>query len=563
MTDPLQTDDEKSGGRYLLVLLGVSCVAFLLGIYRLADKSLWGDEFNVIWFMTGERDLALSSGNGLVYLPVLKAMSWLGGTDFLYRFPAVLAGVVCIPLLFGVARAMALDRLTALAATLFLAVSPMFVAHMQQVQVYTLFCAVSLLALLLYLQGRNRQGPGGSAWPACAVVLALGFHVHHFTVFVALNIILIHLSYLVRSGLWRSWPRLISWRNVMLTSATAVICGAILWPLMVDWVVPLATDVLAKILGNTPETEYFRNPPKFKIDLPLFTRLAQQILIWKTPYPWIAVLLAGLCIIGCVAMAIRDTGQLIVVGIWTLAPPLPAAVFSYYSNIDFGSRRLIFLLPIMLVCGGAGAMWVVGRLSRLTGQQHQQKVSVIYAAAVVTTVVATIALSGLRHYYVVLEYPDHKRMAMLLENRDQPGDLVVAWRPERYRYYYRGKTAIVDISTAKLETLETASDDGHRIWYLRPGNVDQWDLYKPIAEWFDGKGGFVFSMGGGLKVSYISAAAGGSRERLEEIANVLEGGVALKPGRYYLRLKLAEVYRELGRTTDYRKQQSIGRALRR
>lgn len=540
----------------------VACTltALILGLYRLGDKSLWGDEMNVIWFMTGERDVALSSGNGLIYLPVLQLMWWLGGTDSLFRLPAVAFGVACVPLTYGVARAMSFDRRSASLAALLAAVAPMLVAHMQQVHVYTLFCATSLLALLFYLWGRT--GRHLLWWPAAAVVIAVGLHVHLFTVFVALNLVIIHLVLELRRGQSVLPLRIPTRRTATIVSVTILVCGAIVLPLLTNWIIPLGWDVVAKVFGATPDADYFKNPPQFHIDGALFARLVHQLVIWKTPYTWLVVAYGALVVLGLVAMFGRTRKAAVIAAVWLLVPPIPAAVFSFYSNIDFGSRRLIFMYPMLAICAARGvtaiAFWVSHRFPPRARFVAEEAMTWLSAAVMTVVIVQT----GLRYYYSVSEYPDVKRSAILLEDRARTSDIIVAWRPERYRYYYRGSVGILDVASVEIERLQSLAAEGRRIWYLRNGNIDRWELYEPVASWVEGCSGWTCSMGGGLRLTFVPATGQDQQESLKDIAEVLEGAVAIKNDRYYLHLELAEVYRQLDQIDDSREQRRIGRELR-
>lgn len=542
------------------VVVACMLTALILGLYRLGDKSLWGDEMNVIWFMTGERDVALSSGNGLIYLPVLQLMWWLGGTDSLFRLPAVAFGVACVPLTYGVARAMSLDRRSASLAALLAAVAPMLVAHMQQVHVYTLFCVTSLLALLFYLWGRT--GWRLLWWPGAAVVIAVGLHVHLFTVFVALDLVIIHLFLGLRRG-QSVWPsRMPARLTTTIVLVTILVCGAIVLPLLVDWIIPLGWDVVAKAFGATPDADYFRSPPQFLIDGALFARLVHQLVIWKTPYTWLVVAYGALVVLGLVAMFGSTRKAAVIAAVWLLVPPIPAAVFSFYSNIDFGSRRLIFMYPMLAICAARGVtaitFWVSRRFPPRARFVAEEAMTWLSAAVVTVVIVQT----SLRYYYYVSEYPDVKRSAILLEDQARASDIIVAWRPERYRYYYRGAVGILDVASVEIERLQSLAADGRRIWYLRNGNIDRWELYEPVASWVEVGSGWTCSMGGGLRLTFVPAAGQDQQERLKEIAEVLEGAVKIKNDRYYLHLELAEVYRQLGQTDDFREQRRIGRALR-
>ena len=168
-------------------------------------------------------------------------------------------------------------------------------------------------------------------------------------IFVAVNLAMIHAAYLTRNEGWRSVAAIWDRRNRWLTLGTTLVCLIILWPLLVTWILPLGSDLMTKALGGTANSEYFSQSPQFNLGIDLLIRLAHQLVVWKTPYRWVVILFSVLCLTGMYLMARHDRDQLTVVLVWVLLPLLPIAVFSYLSNIDFGTRRVIFTLPILMI----------------------------------------------------------------------------------------------------------------------------------------------------------------------------------------------------------------------
>jgi len=529
--------------REVLFLVATCLMSLFLGLYKLGDKSLWGDELNNIWFMTGERELWMSSGNGLGFLPILRLMGLLGGTDSLYRLPAVVAGVICLPLLYFVAKELDVDRLTASIAVICLTVS------------------LSLLVLLLFLYGWNHHSR--LAWSACAVMAAVGFNFHLYMVFVILNIIVIHMIFLVRSGNWRSLHTVFERSSRWWLASTVLICGIVLWPLFADWVMPLGLDLVRKLSGGTPEVVRFSRSPKFTFEWALFERLVHQMFVWKQPFEGTVRVTSALCFIGAIVMAIRTWKGRVVIFVWVLLPILPIALFAYSSNLDFGTRRFLFVLPLLMICVAYGLRWLSGlpgvMLRRTRARGLEPAMTVVLAAAYVVS----LAWPTVRYFYDRKEYSDYKRAAILLERCGRPGDVVFTYRPERFLYYYRGEIGISTIGRSMLDELEEAVNWGQRIWYFRGARVNRWDDYRPVGRWFEKQGAFLFTLGGELKVSVIPSAEAGSVAHHEEEARVIETAVEIHPDRPYLRYRLAEAYERLGRSQESRQQLEIAATLSR
>lgn len=87
-----------------VLIFSITVVAAVLLLSDLGGKCLWGDEMNMVWFATGVRDLQLTSGNAIGYLPLLRLIASVAPTDFALRLPAALFGIATVPLSTLLAR---------------------------------------------------------------------------------------------------------------------------------------------------------------------------------------------------------------------------------------------------------------------------------------------------------------------------------------------------------------------------------------------------------------------------------------------------------------------------
>ena len=140
-----------------LLLLALVVAAFGLRVYRLDYQSLRGDESFSIQFSAHELDWLFPNianvelNPPLYYLLLHYWMASLGQSEFVTRFLSLVFGVVSVPLIYHLGRAMGNPRVGAL-ATFLLAINPFQVWHAQDVRNYTLWPALSMASLgLLHL----------------------------------------------------------------------------------------------------------------------------------------------------------------------------------------------------------------------------------------------------------------------------------------------------------------------------------------------------------------------------------------------------------------------------
>lgn len=201
---------------WLLLGLALICVlAFGLRLYDLEGQSLWSDEGlslyrarlplgDVLANTITVDGVRTNDTNPPFYFLLLHGWYLLFGQNvFLLRYLGVLAGMLSIPLLYGLGRVLFSWRAAVLAA-LFLALSPFHVWQTQVLRNYALLITINLLSV--YGASRiilaRRQGAGYRRWLALwlgAGVLAI--YTHYFGFFV----LAFTLAGLVVSLLWQ-WP---------------------------------------------------------------------------------------------------------------------------------------------------------------------------------------------------------------------------------------------------------------------------------------------------------------------------------------------------------------------
>jgi len=173
--------------RLVLILLGLTLLAFALRVYRLHSQSLWYDEgFSV--HLAGQGLTAITTGelNPPLYHYLLHF--WLplaGRSEFAVRFLSVVFGALLVPLVARLGCHL-FDAPTGFLAALFTAVAPFHLHYSQEARMYAL--VTFLVVLSSYLLLRALQNPG-SRWLwlgyGLASLAALYTHYYAFLVLAA------------------------------------------------------------------------------------------------------------------------------------------------------------------------------------------------------------------------------------------------------------------------------------------------------------------------------------------------------------------------------------------
>ena len=169
-------------------LIGIVLMGFALRLNQLGAQSLWNDEaFG--WLLA---TLPLDEGlewmlTDFVHPPLhywlLHLVTQLGQSEFLLRLPSALLGLVSIPLIYQLGRAMPGEtdraRAVGLLAAALLAINPFHLWFSREARSYQLVFLLALLMLYLFhylLKHRNY-------WLPFVVVSALAYVTHYFAVF--------------------------------------------------------------------------------------------------------------------------------------------------------------------------------------------------------------------------------------------------------------------------------------------------------------------------------------------------------------------------------------------
>ena len=221
---------------YVLLLL-VLLLGAGLRIYDLGKASLWYDEAYVTeasqpsFLMANYFDPSFNADPPLF---LLLGRAWCGSvarafgfdrlteaSDFAIRLLPCVAGIVAMALVFVVCRAITQNVGASIAAAYLYAISPYQVFYGQELRNYTVYTAMSLLALWCLV--RALEGNRLRHWAGLTALLTLLMYTHYFSVW---TIAVFNLYFVLT--IKEHWPRLRAW---FLCQVTVLICiiPALLW----------------------------------------------------------------------------------------------------------------------------------------------------------------------------------------------------------------------------------------------------------------------------------------------------------------------------------------------
>lgn len=485
--------------RYGLILL-VALLAFGLRMYRLDFFSLRGDESFTVLFVQKplaqmwHETLTVEPNPPLLYFLLRGWIQVAGAGEFATRFFSAWFGVLCVPLVYRVARLIfgwesrrqagpegggirGLNAKTlAVVAAFLIAMNPYQIWHSQDVRNYTMWPMFSLTALLFFWNWyggarAERTGSGGTssgAWWlagfAAAELAALYTHYYEAFILLALNVF-------VFVALGRDFKRWLSWLGTQAVLAILYLPYPLIWSNRVSaygegsgrqgvalWDVARETFG-AFVVGDT---------------------LDANLRAWL----WIPFALAAGA--GLISIWTRDWKRGLFFVLYAGVPTLAVFGLNTFRPL-YLERYLNGIAPVyyMLVAVGLVGVWQVFRSSRLAFGA---------ARAVSLGAVMVVALLVLANYWTNPAYakaPDWRGLAAVIDANAQRGDLIVQNFPETSLVYYdRSKLPLVVYPKTYLPDAETESAlhamnaNYTRAWFI-PAAPDYWDPDEFVEGWLN------------------------------------------------------------------------------
>jgi mannosyltransferase len=449
------------------VLLVIVLLAFTVRVYHLDFQSLWRDEMDATRFAHDSLTTLLTNftrpgWNGPLYYLLLRP--WLavaGDSEFALRFLSLLWGVLAVPLTYAVGRRL-LAPLSAILASLFVALSPYLVWYSQEGKMYALVLTLTLLSIYLYIQALER----GGFWPwlGHVIVTSLCLYVH---VLAALIVPLEALFFVV----W--WPRYRArWRGWLAAMATLTL------PYL-----PLALWEISALFSD------FTTGHKF-VPLPqMLTTLLQAFAqgLWPV-YNWLAIVVFVFLLLAGTSLSGEGGDQrvwrtVVALLLWLFVPIVGVYLISLEMPI-FLDRYLIWIAPAFYLLTARG-MIETGRRSRLL-------------AAVTVVTIMILNSRGLRWQARTPIKSDFRAAAAYVSQHRTPDELIIfhiSYVRPTFEYYYGDSSPYADGIPTDANTTEAwlnaameAQTRGYDAVWLCYSEAPMWDEREMVKAWLERNG---------------------------------------------------------------------------
>ena len=453
--------------RSIWIVVALTLLALAVRVYRLDFFALRGDESFTVQFSSLPSDelfegIRTVEPNPPLYYYALRGwMAAAGQGEYATRFFSVFFGVLAVPLIFALGRAMG-GRSIGLVAAGIMTVNPFQIFHSQDVRNYTLWPALLIAAWWCLWQaiqrGRARD------WAGYALLTLLGLYTHYYHAFVVLADNLFAGSLIVLRG-WQPAGYAGARRRLLVTWAllqAAVGIGFLAWLAIgstraIEEIWSGASATLFEIMGRTAAA--------FSVGESVPGNLA---LLLTVP----AAILVG---VGAIAFSRRSPGgaRMLLIG---LAVPLMCVFVVSLARPLYRARYLNVTAPAfyLLAAQGIVALAAPPRL-RVIG---------------VSAATAWLVVAGYSHTQALFnprfaKSPDWPARAAYFESNQQPGDVIVQNYPDpSLGHYYHGDAPLLIVPTGYLDearraeterTLQDLLNHYERIW-LTPFISSAWDV---------------------------------------------------------------------------------------
>lgn len=444
------TDDKR-----LLALAII--VGAILRVSTLARKSLWLDEIVTLRIASMDvgdiiiRNTIQAEPHPPLYYLLMHYWIQLGSNEMILRFPSAFAGILTIPLMYGLLRQW-FGRWSAIVAAWFLAIAPLHIWYSQEARMYALVCMLGLASTFFYSLG-VRLGDT-LYWIAWSSVTVLGL----YTDYSMLLLVLIQLTLFV--PLWRKLRR-----HKVCCVGIPLAMWLLTFALFLPQVSPFVYQV--KQIGREAVV-YFVSLQRILLGLGLETSPEQ----WYTLF--ILILLIGLIVLFVTPWFLISRWDRIYHSRVSLS--IGAAVFYLFILVASAvlqglvlKRQTLILFPYIL--GG-----IVVAFSTSSRRLH----------LLIGLILVTLPFTG---YTVAIQEQEAWRdTARLLEQHMAPQDVILvnaSYMQLPLNYYYRGFVPYYGIGPESVPNQLAKLLSGHKRVWLILGNEIYTDPQGLVQHWLD------------------------------------------------------------------------------
>lgn len=405
--------------RQLRVLLIVLCLGVVVRGYFLSQPMRYDEANTFLNFVNGNLlqlfFYPFPNNHVLHTIFVKLSTAVLGASPQTIRLPAFLAGIVLIPLVFCVGRALLRGRSAAFAA-LALAVCPYLILYSTNARGYTLMIFFTLLLVLVGVAAA--AAPSKAAAIVLSALAALGFLTVPSMAFPVAGVYLwLTCLWFMRGNTIRDILRNFVVPVALLTVAfTAILYTPVIF-------VSKGIDALVdnRYVAARPSDLFFHQLPR---------HLGQTLVDFSRDIP-------GPLLFACAALMLVGFYRAIRRRDWPMLLLLPAALVGsavlllFKHAIPF-PRTWIFLLPLSLILANAGWVYLLDKFS--VGVRLRVHRGFVFAG--VCYAVWLMATNAIARYPDTGAFPEAAEVARYLRPIMNEGDKVRAAIPADYPLYF-------------------------------------------------------------------------------------------------------------------------------
>jgi uncharacterized membrane protein len=521
--------------RTFLILCGILLLAFALRMFRLDFFSLRGDEsFTVLfaqkplaqmWYET----LTVEPNPPLLYFLLRGWIALVGAGEFATRFFSAFFGVLCVPLAYRLAREMLTlpptrsfeknpsppaplptgagrtlfvavrhwrmrDSLEwrgsiGLLAAFIIAINPYQIWHSQDVRNYTLWPALSLLALIFFWQWyantrtcpreRPIQRPKG-AMPLFIAAELAALYSHYYEAF-----ILLALNLFVFATTWRDLKKLAQsqvltlFGRFRLSVRTCEWIGAQMVLALLYLPYPL---ILSNRVSAYGEGSGRQGVALWDIARETFSAFALGDTLSAEWRAWLWIPFALLAWAGLIFLFARDGKRGLFFALYAGVPTLAVFALNTVRPL-YLERYLNGIAPAYYLLLAFGSVALAEFLPRRVAFSFARYASPAFRGLAVTAI-ALVAFVALANYWsnpAFAKAPDWRGLTQIINADAQPGDIIVQNFPEMSLLYYdRTRLPLVVYPETYLpdnkttQQLNAMNANYQRVWFI-PAADDYWD----------------------------------------------------------------------------------------
>jgi uncharacterized membrane protein len=461
-------------------ILTILLVALFLRVYHLDTQSLRGDEAATVHYsampVSELWELSrITDPHPPGYYLLLHPWQWLLGKNaWLMRFTGVIASLLCIAVLYTLARITIRNTPVALLAAALLAINPFQIWLAQDVRSYPVFTLLGLLSSWALWVALTRKVSRRIPWLLYILLTVACLYVHYYTVF-----LILFQTFFAIFNAKKFWSKKWSWLTAQVVIGILIIPGLY-----------LASNLAGQAAGGIDTL------PTFEILHRASTALLTGFTINATAGMGVSLLLMPVGIIGLITLLRHNFTTGTFWGLFFAVPVISVIILSL-NRPFFKERFFIQALPAfeVLLAVGFLTLW---KLPGIISNAPRTSYALRFISLLLLATLLLFNLHALNNYFtnpIYAKAPPWRLYHNYVNENAQPGDLMLTNFPEASVSYYTPDGIPFRVIPNKRDQpvndlvadISETSGQYSRIWFLpllRQGFDEQGD----ILNWLDRHG---------------------------------------------------------------------------